>query len=52
MVPGDTLILKMELMHPIRRGICEMKGTVYVGDKIVTEAVLIAQIVKRPQAII
>jgi UDP-3-O-[3-hydroxymyristoyl] N-acetylglucosamine deacetylase / 3-hydroxyacyl-[acyl-carrier-protein] dehydratase len=51
-VPGDTLILKMELMHPIRRGICEMKGTVYVGDKIVTEAVLIAQIVKRPQAII
>jgi UDP-3-O-[3-hydroxymyristoyl] N-acetylglucosamine deacetylase / 3-hydroxyacyl-[acyl-carrier-protein] dehydratase len=47
-VPGDTLILKMELIHPIRRGICEMKGTVYVGDKIVTEAVLIAQIVKRP----
>ena len=48
-VPGDTLILKMELMHPIRRGICEMKGTVYVGDKIVTEAVLIAQVVKRPK---
>ena len=47
-VPGDTLILKMELLHPIRRGICEMKGTVYVGDKIVTEAILIAQIVKRP----
>jgi UDP-3-O-[3-hydroxymyristoyl] N-acetylglucosamine deacetylase/3-hydroxyacyl-[acyl-carrier-protein] dehydratase len=35
-------------LHPIRRGICEMKGTVYVGDKVVTEAVLIAQIVKRP----
>lgn len=47
-VPGDTLILKMELMHPIRRGICEMRGTVYVGDKVVTEAVLVAQIVKRP----
>lgn len=47
-VPGDTLILKMELLHPIRRGICEMKGTVYVGDKIVTEAILVAQIVKRP----
>ena len=46
-VPGDTLILKMELLHPIRRGICEMKGTVYVGDKVVTEAVLVAQIVKR-----
>lgn len=49
-VPGDTLILKMELLHPIRRGICEMKGTVYVGDKIVTEAVLVAQIVKRPNS--
>lgn len=48
-VPGDTLILKMELLHPIRRGICEMKGTVYVGDKVVTEAVLVAQIVKRPK---
>ncbi len=49
-VPGDTLILKMELMHPIRRGICEMRGTVFVGDKVVTEAILIAQIVKRPKA--
>jgi len=47
-VPGDTLILKMELMHPIRRGICEMKGTAFVGDKLVAEAILIAQIVKRP----
>lgn len=47
-VPGDTLILKMELMNPIRRGICEMKGSIFVGDKLVTEAVLVAQIVKRP----
>jgi UDP-3-O-[3-hydroxymyristoyl] N-acetylglucosamine deacetylase/3-hydroxyacyl-[acyl-carrier-protein] dehydratase len=49
-VPGDTLILKMELINPIRRGIVEMKGTIYVGDKIVTEAILVAQIVKRPKA--
>jgi UDP-3-O-[3-hydroxymyristoyl] N-acetylglucosamine deacetylase/3-hydroxyacyl-[acyl-carrier-protein] dehydratase len=49
-VPGDTLILKMELLHPIRRGICEMKGTIFVGDKIVTEATLVAQIVKRSKA--
>lgn len=48
-VPGDTLILKMELIHPIRRGICEMKGTIYVGNKVVTEAILIAQVVKRPK---
>ena len=46
-VPGDTLILKMELLHPIKRGICEMKGTIYVGDKIVTEGILVAQIIKR-----
>jgi UDP-3-O-[3-hydroxymyristoyl] N-acetylglucosamine deacetylase/3-hydroxyacyl-[acyl-carrier-protein] dehydratase len=49
-VPGDTLILKMELLSPIRRGICEMKGTIFVGDKMVTEATLVAQIVKRPKA--
>ena len=45
-VPGDTMILKMELASPIRRGICEMKGTVYVGGKVATEADLVAQIVK------
>jgi UDP-3-O-[3-hydroxymyristoyl] N-acetylglucosamine deacetylase/3-hydroxyacyl-[acyl-carrier-protein] dehydratase len=48
-VPGDTLILKMELLQPIRRGIVEMKGTIFVGDKLVTEATLVAQIVKRPK---
>jgi UDP-3-O-[3-hydroxymyristoyl] N-acetylglucosamine deacetylase/3-hydroxyacyl-[acyl-carrier-protein] dehydratase len=46
-VPGDTMILKMELISPIRRGICEMRGTVYVGNKIATEADLMAQLVKR-----
>jgi UDP-3-O-[3-hydroxymyristoyl] N-acetylglucosamine deacetylase/3-hydroxyacyl-[acyl-carrier-protein] dehydratase len=45
--PGDTMILKMELTAPIRRGICEMRGTVYVGNKVATEADLVAQIVKR-----
>lgn len=45
--PGDTMLLKMELSAPIRRGICEMRGTVYVGNKIATEADLVAQIVKR-----
>jgi len=45
--PGDTMLLKMELSTPIRRGICEMRGTVYVGNKICTEADLVAQIVKR-----
>jgi len=45
--PGDTMLLKMELSAPIRRGICEMKGTVYVGNKVATEADLVAQIIKR-----
>ncbi|RXK83351.1 bifunctional UDP-3-O-[3-hydroxymyristoyl] N-acetylglucosamine deacetylase/3-hydroxyacyl-ACP dehydratase [Filimonas effusa] len=45
--PGDTMILKMELAAPIRRGICEMHGTVYVGGKVATEADLVAQVVKR-----
>ena len=45
--PGDTMLLKMELMAPIRRGICEMKGTVYVGNKVMAEGELVAQIVKR-----
>ncbi|MEL6658150.1 MAG: bifunctional UDP-3-O-[3-hydroxymyristoyl] N-acetylglucosamine deacetylase/3-hydroxyacyl-ACP dehydratase [Bacteroidota bacterium] len=47
-VPGDTVIFKMELKAPIRRGICQMLGTAYVGKKIVSEAELTAQIVKRP----
>ncbi len=46
-VPGDTLILKMELTEPIRRGICVMHGSVYVGNKLVSEADLTAQIVRR-----
>ena len=46
-VPGDTLLLKMELIEPIRRGIVQMKGTAYVGNKLVSEGVLTAQIVKR-----
>ena len=46
-VPGDTMILKMEFAAPIRRGICEMKGTVYVGGQVATEADLVAQVVKR-----
>ena len=46
-VPGDTLILKMELLSPIRRGIVHMQGTAYVGNNIVSEGELTAQIIKR-----
>ena len=44
-VPGDTLIFKMELTTPIRRGIANMKGLCFVGTKIVAEGEFMAQIV-------
>ena len=46
-MPGDTLLIKMELVAPVRRGIVQMLGTAYVGSKMVCEADLTAQIVKR-----
>ena len=45
-LPGDTIIFKSELISPIRRGICHMSGQAYVGDKVVMEAELMAQIKK------
>ncbi|TWF44160.1 UDP-3-O-[3-hydroxymyristoyl] N-acetylglucosamine deacetylase [Chitinophaga polysaccharea] len=45
-VPGDTMILKMELLSPIRRGLVEMRGTVFIGNKVATEADMVAQIIK------
>ncbi len=46
-VPGDTLIFRLELLAPIRRGICQMQGYAYANGKLVTEAILMAQIVKQ-----
>jgi UDP-3-O-[3-hydroxymyristoyl] N-acetylglucosamine deacetylase/3-hydroxyacyl-[acyl-carrier-protein] dehydratase len=45
-VPGDSLVMKLELLEPIRRGICLMKGRCYVGEKLVSEAEMMAQIIK------
>ncbi|MCD8179453.1 MAG: bifunctional UDP-3-O-[3-hydroxymyristoyl] N-acetylglucosamine deacetylase/3-hydroxyacyl-ACP dehydratase [Tannerellaceae bacterium] len=45
-VPGDTLILRLEMIAPIRRGISTMKGYVFVGEKLVAEAGFMAQIIK------
>ncbi|HLW42814.1 MAG TPA: bifunctional UDP-3-O-[3-hydroxymyristoyl] N-acetylglucosamine deacetylase/3-hydroxyacyl-ACP dehydratase [Flavobacterium sp.] len=45
-LPGDTLIFKLDLISPIRRGICHMQAVAYANGKIVTEAELMAQIVK------
>ena len=46
-VPGDTLIFKLKLTSPIRRGIANMKGTTYIGDKVIAEGEFMAQIVKK-----
>ena len=45
-VPGDTLLFRVELLHPIRHGISSMKGYVFVGDHVVSEATFTAQIIK------
>ncbi|MES2779861.1 MAG: bifunctional UDP-3-O-[3-hydroxymyristoyl] N-acetylglucosamine deacetylase/3-hydroxyacyl-ACP dehydratase, partial [Bacteroidota bacterium] len=46
-LPGDTLIFRLDLIGPIRRGVCVMKATAFVGDKMVCEAELMAQVAKK-----
>lgn len=46
-IPGDTLIFRVELLAPIRHGISSMKGYGFVGEKIVCEATFTAQITKK-----
>jgi UDP-3-O-[3-hydroxymyristoyl] N-acetylglucosamine deacetylase/3-hydroxyacyl-[acyl-carrier-protein] dehydratase len=45
-VPGDTLLFSVELLSPVRHGISSMKGYMFVGDQVVSEATFTAQIVK------
>ncbi len=45
-VPGDTIVFELKLLSPVRRGLCHMGGKAWVGDKVVMEAELLAQIVK------
>ncbi len=46
-MPGDTLVFRMDLLSPIRRGICHMQGYAYANNKLVMEAELMAQIAKK-----
>ncbi len=46
-VPGDTILFKLEMIGPMRRGIIEMKGSAYVGNKLVSEADLMAKIQRK-----
>lgn len=45
-MPGDTMILKMALVEPVKRGICHMAGAVYVNGKVACEADMVAQVLK------
>jgi UDP-3-O-[3-hydroxymyristoyl] N-acetylglucosamine deacetylase/3-hydroxyacyl-[acyl-carrier-protein] dehydratase len=45
-VPGDTLIFRLDLLEPVRRGLCHMLGRTYVNGKLVAEADMLAQLVK------
>ena len=45
-VPGDTLLFRVELLSPVRHGISSMEGYMFVGDNVVAEATFTAQIVK------
>ena len=46
-LPGDTIIFRLDLISPIRRGLCHMHGKGYVNGKVVVEADLLAQIAKK-----
>ena len=45
-MPGDTVLFKLQLASPIRRGLVHMTGKAYVGDKLVSEAEMLAQIIR------
>jgi UDP-3-O-[3-hydroxymyristoyl] N-acetylglucosamine deacetylase/3-hydroxyacyl-[acyl-carrier-protein] dehydratase len=45
-MPGDTVVFELELTSPIRRGLVEMSGKAFVNGKVVSEASMLAQIIK------
>ena len=45
-IPGDTLVFRLDLTEPIRRGICNMSAKAYIGENLVAEGELMAQIIK------
>jgi len=45
-IPGDTVIFRCDLTEPIRRGIVVMFGQAFVGDKLIAEGELTAQVIK------
>ena len=45
-VPGDTLVFKVEQSAPLRHGIAVMKGYVFVGERLAAEAQFTGQIIR------
>ncbi len=48
-IPGDTVVFELRLVSPIRRGLVNMKGTAYVNGQVVSESMMLAQIVKEKE---
>ena len=48
-MPGDTLVLKLILTQPVRHSMVSMHGQAYVGDTLVCESDMIAQIIKNKE---
>ncbi len=48
-VPGDTLVMKVEQTSPMRHGISIMKGYIFVGETLVAEASFVGQIIKNKE---
>ncbi|NCB97525.1 MAG: 3-hydroxyacyl-ACP dehydratase FabZ, partial [Bacteroidia bacterium] len=48
-VPGDVLVIKMVLTQPLRRSIVCMRGEVYVGNTMVCEGEMVAQVIKNKE---
>ena len=48
-VPGDTLVFRVELVSPLRHGIAKMKGYGFVGEKLAVEAAFTGQIIKNKE---
>lgn len=48
-IPGDTLIFKVEQTAPLRHGLAMMKGYVFVGEQMAAEAQFTGQIIKNKE---
>jgi len=46
LLPGDTIVFHLKLISPIRRGLVHMQGKGYVRGKLVSQAILLAQVIK------